>query len=318
MLKSETGKDLQKAITLLQQGEVVAIPTETVYGLGADATNADAVAKIFTIKNRPDFDPLIIHVPDLDQASLYVESIPDKAKVLASMFWPGPLTLVLKKKSSIPDIVTSGLDTVGVRCPDHYLTRQLLQRLPFPLAAPSANPFGYVSPTRAEHVYEQLGEKIPYILDGGACTVGIESTIVGFEKDAVIVYRLGGLSLEKIEGMIGHIKIQTNTSSNPKAPGQLKSHYAPKKKLILGNIPELLQTHSSLSSGILSFNTDHDAPHQFILSPNGDMEEAAKNLFSALRDFDKAEIDVILAELVPEEGLGRAINDRLVRAAAQS
>src|SRR5688572_28570624 len=206
------GKDINKAKSLLENGELVAIPTETVYGLAGNALRSSSVTKIFDVKNRPQFDPLIVHVPDMEHAERYATQIPKQAKVLASHFWPGPLTLLLKRKSTIPDLVTSGLDTVGIRCPNHPLTRELLTSLPFPLAAPSANPFGYVSPTRPEHVQDQLGDKIPYILDGGVCPVGIESTIVGFENDIPIVHRLGGLTLEKIESIVGKVRVQINSS----------------------------------------------------------------------------------------------------------
>jgi L-threonylcarbamoyladenylate synthase len=314
----EKGNDLEKAKTLLTKGELVAIPTETVYGLAANALDASAVAKIFAVKNRPSFDPLIVHVPDLDAAQLYVETIPKQAYKLANSFWPGPLTLILKKKKIIPDLVTAGMDTVGIRCPDHGLSRQLLREIPFPLAAPSANPFGYVSPTTPEHVMDQLGDKIQYILDGGHCTVGIESTIIGFESSRPVIYRLGGLTMEKIESVVGNVMVQTYSSSNPKAPGQLKSHYAPQKQLVLGNIEELLQQYPAHCSGILTFYKDFNSPHQRILSPSGNMEEAAKNLFSSMRELDKMDVEVVLAELLPEEGLGRAINDRLRRAAAGS
>src|SRR5690606_18361396 len=189
------------------------------------------------------FDPLIVHVPDLETARQYVEKIPGKAEALANRFWPGPLTMVLKKKPIIPDLVTSGMDTVGIRCPDHVLTHRLLKTLPFPLAAPSANPFGYVSPTTAQHVNEQLGDSIPYILDGGECNVGIESTIIGVEDEKAVVYRLGGLTLEQIESVIGKVILQPHSTSNPKAPGQLISHYAPSRKVLLGNIPNLIQQY---------------------------------------------------------------------------
>lgn len=315
-IMAEIGKDVMKAKDLLENGGLVAIPTETVYGLAGNALNADAIAQIFRVKNRPQFDPLIVHVADRIQAEKYVEYIPEQAKKLADHFWPGPLTLLLKRKSIIPDLVTSGLDTVGIRCPDHALTRQLLHALSFPLAAPSANPFGYVSPTQPEHVAEQLGGHIPYILDGGICPVGIESTIIGFEHDMPVVYRLGGLSLEKIEHVAGPVRVQTHSSSNPKAPGQLKSHYAPSKPLILGKAEELLQQYPAHRSGLLTFQSDFNSPYQFILSPTGSLEEAAQKLFGALRSFDKMPIDYILAELVPDIGLGRAINDRLRRAAA--
>lgn len=306
--------DIDEAARLLQHDELVAIPTETVYGLAGNALSSSAVAKIFSVKDRPQFDPLIVHVPDLEKAKDYALEIPVAAKKLADKFWPGPLTLLLKKKVIIPDLVTAGLDTVGIRCPDHALTRKLLQSLPFPLAAPSANPFGYVSPTKPEHVNEQLGSKIQYILDGGPCPVGIESTIVGFENNKPVVYRLGGLSLEDIEQTIGSVTLMTHSTSNPKAPGQLQSHYAPGKKVILGSIEELLKAHSN--AGILSFQKDFKVNNQVILSPSGKPEEAAQNLFEALRAFDKMNVEVVLTELVPDQGLGRAINDRLRRAAA--
>ena len=212
---AEIGTDILKAKNLLEHGELVAIPTETVYGLAGNALNASAVAKIFSVKNRPAFDPLIVHVPNVNAVYEYVAEIPEKAYALAQRFWPGPLTLLLQKKSIIPDLVTAGLETVGVRCPDHPLTQDLLKILSFPLAAPSANPFGYVSPTTPAHVDEQLGDKIKYILDGGKCEVGIESTIVGMENGEVVVYRMGGLSTEEIESVVGNVKIQTHSSSNP-------------------------------------------------------------------------------------------------------
>lgn len=308
------GTDIDKARALLTTDELVAIPTETVYGLAGNALSSVAVAKIFSVKNRPQFDPLIVHVPDLEKAKAYVVEIPDAAKKLADKFWPGPLTLLLKKKKIIPDLVTAGLDTVGIRCPDHPLTRQLLKNLSFPLAAPSANPFGYVSPTNPQHVDEQLGGKIQYILDGGTCPVGIESTIVGFENDKPVVYRLGGLSLENIEASIGTVTRMTHSTSNPKAPGQLKSHYAPGKKVMLGSIEEMLKKHPE--AGVLSFQKKYGVRNQITLSPSGNLEEAARNLFEALRAFDKMEVEVVLTELVPDQGLGRAINDRLRRAAA--
>lgn len=311
---AEIGTDIEKAIKLLTSDELVAIPTETVYGLAGNALNRSSVTKIFSVKDRPQFDPLIVHVPNLEKANDYVLNIPEAARRLAEKFWPGPLTLLLKKKSIIPDLVTAGLDTVGIRCPDHSLTRELLKRLPFPLAAPSANPFGYVSPTRPEHVDEQLGNKIQYILDGGICPVGIESTIVGFEEDQPIVYRLGGLSVEAIESVIGKVRLMTHSTSNPKAPGQLKSHYAPGKKVILGPIEDLLKKHDR--AGVLSFSKDYKVKNQIILSPAAKLEEAAQHLFESLRAFDKMDIDVVLAELLPDQGLGRAINDRLRRAAA--
>lgn len=315
---AEIGKDIAKAKRLLQRGEVVAIPTETVYGLAGNALNIDAVTKIFEVKNRPSFDPLIVHVPDLQAVMHYADSLPLKALALANHFWPGPLTLLFRKKEIIPDLVTSGLDTVGIRCPDHELTRTLLEQLGFPLAAPSANPFGYVSPTRPEHVNEQLGDKIAYILDGGVCNVGIESTIVGFINEKPTVFRLGGLGIEELERVVGSVDIMLNASSNPQAPGQLKSHYAPNKHMRIGNVHDLLQHVPLKRTAVLSFQKNYAAEYQFILSHTGNLNEAAKNLFAALRELDKLDIDTIIAEFLPDEGLGRAINDRLRRAAAKA
>jgi L-threonylcarbamoyladenylate synthase len=313
---AEIGTDINKAITLLRQGELVAIPTETVYGLAGNALNPQAIVKIFEVKERPSFDPLIVHVPDLDHALKYIQTIPEQGKILAEKFWPGPLTLLLSKKEIIPDIVTSGLDTVGIRCPNHSLARQLLLSLDFPLAAPSANPFGYVSPTKPEHVNDQLGDKIKYILDGGPSTVGIESTIVGFEGGQPVVYRMGGLSVEQVEATIGKVQTRLHSSSQPQSPGQLKSHYAPLKEIEVGNVEQLIRQHRGEKFGILSFQKNYLTTHQLILSPSGDLLEASQNLFTALRELDKLDIEIILTEWVPDEGLGRAINDRLKRASA--
>jgi len=312
---AEIGKDINKAKQLLQEGQLVAIPTETVYGLAANALNARAVTQIFKAKNRPEFDPLIIHVPSIDSVLRYAENFPAIARKLAEAFWPGPLTILLERKKIIPDLVTSGLATVGIRCPDHPLTRELLNELDFPLAAPSANPFGYISPTTPAHVHEQLGSKISYILDGGPCEVGIESTIVGFESGQGIVLRRGGLKIEDIERVIGKVNLAINASSNPKAPGQLHSHYAPRKKLLIGDLAVLTKEHAHRNPGVLAFQQDYKFHFQEILSHSGDIDEAARNLFSALRKLDNSPCDFIIAEYVPDTGLGKAINDRLKRAA---
>lgn len=313
------GTDIIKAKELLEKGQVVAIPTETVYGLAGNALNSDAVIKIFTVKDRPHFDPLIVHVANLEQVFKLAEDFPGKARKLAEKFWPGPLTILLKRKSIIPDLVTSGLDTVGIRCPNHSLTLSLLKQLDFPLAAPSANPFGYISPTKASHVNDQLGDKINYILDGGECSIGIESTIVGFDNESAVIYRLGGLSIEKLESVIGKVKIDLNVSSNPIAPGQIKSHYAPRKKLVIADPKVYIKNNPGMRTAILWFHhqdTLVQGCKHLILTASGSMEEAAKNLFSMLRELDKSDADVIVAERVPDAGLGRAINDRLLRASS--
>lgn len=307
--------NISQAVEFLNRGEPIAIPTETVYGLAANALDAHAALKIFEVKNRPTFDPLIVHISSIAEVDKYATAFAPKAKLLAEKFWPGPLTLLLPKKKNIPDLVTSGLDTVGLRCPAHKTTLDLLKQLEFPLAAPSANPFGYISPTTAQHVQDQLGGKIDFILDGGACEVGLESTIVGFEGNDTVIHRLGGLSVEAIEDVVGKVKLNLNVSSNPQAPGQLNSHYAPKKKLVVGNINELIRKHYSEKIGILSFNNRYAFDYSFVLSPSGSTSDAAHNIFSMLRELDQSPVDLILAEYIPDEGLGRAVNDRLRRAA---
>jgi len=311
------GKDIDFAKLKLGNGGLVAIPTETVYGLGANALDEKAVLAIFEAKNRPFFDPLIIHVASITEVEKYaVLDNPNLIK-LAKAFWPGPLTLLLPKKQIVPDVVTSGLKAVAVRVPNHPLTIELLKNLSFPLAAPSANPFGYVSPTEPEHVKRQLGDKVDYILDGGKCTVGIESTIVGIEDEEVCVYRLGGLSIEDIENCIGKVQLRINLSSDPKAPGQLKNHYAPTKPLHIGNVKEWVQKNTSKKIAALVFGRQTEVFEnvtEFNLSVSGNINEAAINLFAMLRLMDEGDFDLIVAELLPEEGLGRAINDRLRRA----
>jgi L-threonylcarbamoyladenylate synthase len=319
---AQIGKDIDLAKSFLEKSQLVGIPTETVYGLAGNALNPESVALIFETKNRPAFDPLILHTSSIDRVNDFVSDFPGKLKILAESFWPGPLTLLLPRKSIVPDLVTSGLERVAVRVPKHPLTLALLDCLEFPLAAPSANPFGYISPTRPEHVNAQLGEKIPYILDGGACEVGLESTIVGMEGEDIIIYRLGGLEISEIEKLIGPIKIKDHSSSNPQAPGLLESHYAPRKPFILGNLKELIAEHLKKKSdfAVLSFSDffpEIAAENQLALSPNRNFHEAAKNLFAAMRKLDEGSASVILAELMPEEGLGRAINDRLRRAAVK-
>ncbi len=316
---AEIGKDIQKAKDFLEKEELVAIPTETVYGLAANALNPIAVAKIFEAKERPTFDPLIVHTHSLQEVNKFVTNIHPALLKLAERFWPGPLTLLLPKKEIIPSLVTSGLDRVGVRIPNHPLTLDLLSQLNFPLAAPSANPFGYISPTTAEHVEKQLGMRIPYILNGGSCAVGLESTIVGEENGEIIIYRLGGLSVDEIETIVGKVSVQLNQSSNPKAPGQLKSHYAPKKRVFVGDLKELQSKYAHKKIGAIVFGNDIKLNESILiknLSSTKNYQEASANLFSYLRELDESDVDLIIAELLPEEGLGLAINDRLKRAAA--
>ncbi|MFO0321301.1 MAG: L-threonylcarbamoyladenylate synthase [Bacteroidota bacterium] len=317
-LVAQIGKDIDIAKKFLENNELVGIPTETVYGLAANALSEISIAKIFEVKNRPAFDPLIVHTHSLDSVYDFVTDIHPKLLKVAKAFWPGPLTLLLPKKNIIPYLLTSNLNRVGVRIPNHSMTLNLLKSLSFPLAAPSANPFGYISPSNAEHVNKQLGDKIQYILDGGACEVGIESTIIGEENNEIIIYRLGGLSIHEIENIVGKVNIELNESSNPKAPGQLKSHYAPRVSLYIGNLKELEKNNSEKKIGALVFGDyDHSNKHIVVknLSPKADLREAAVNLFNYLRAFDEMDIDIIIADYLPPINLGMAINDRLKRAA---
>jgi len=311
------GADILAAQQRLEASEVVAVPTETVYGLAGNAYDQATVAKIFHIKQRPSFDPLIVHVACLEQLHTFVQTIPAKALALAHHFWPGPLTLLLEKKPLISDLVTAGLPRVAVRIPQHALTLQLLQQLSFPLAAPSANPFGYISPTTPQHVQAQLGAFIPYILDGGPCPIGIESTIVGFEGEQAVVHRLGGISVEALEQVVGPVRRTCASDALPSAPGGLKSHYAPRKPFSLGTPAALLARDTLQHVGILAFDQYYPhvpRHHQVLLSATGSLEEAAKRLFAALRTLDALPVTHIVGTLVPDRGLGKAINDRLQKA----
>lgn len=320
MIVQSTHKAVVSAAGLIRRGEVVAFPTETVYGLGADATNAIAVAKIFETKERPSFDPLIVHLAAGEALAGIVESVPDAARELARRFWPGPLTLVLPKKAVIPDIVTAGLPSVAVRVPDHPVARELIERAGCPIAAPSANRFGGVSPTTAAHVAEQLGERIELILDGGPCRVGLESTIVSFLEAQPSLLRPGGLPLEAIEAVVGPVRLASD-GAVPLAPGQLPRHYAPSTPLLLvasaSEVPAIDRDRAAL---LLvrpeSARVTRGFARVEVLAADGDIHRAAANLFAAMRRLDAAGHTRIYAVAISETGLGRAIMDRLRRAAA--
>lgn len=315
---TESGTDINRAAMLLLDDALVAIPTETVYGLAGNAFSPSAVTRIFQTKNRPVFDPLIVHTHSLEEIRGFVTVIPPVVERLIEEFSPGPLTVLLPRNHKIPDLVTSGLPLVAVRIPRHPMTLELLRALPFPLAAPSANPFGYISPTTARHVLDQLGGKIPYVLDGGSCEVGVESTIVGFNGSRCEIYREGGISQEQLMAICGPLGKVYQSSSSPSAPGMLLSHYAPRKTLYLGNLDALLERFKGVPVGVLSYDTPVQAPNilaSAVLSPEGDLSAAAQRLFACLRDLDQSRAQVLLAESVPDQGLGRAINDRLQRAA---
>ena len=313
------GKDIETAAAMLANDQVIAIPTETVYGLAGNALSISAVTKIYEIKKRPFTNPLIIHLADTIQLTKYVKNIPAMAEKLAKHFWPGPLTLLLPKNSSIPDIVTAGLPNVAVRIPSHPMALELLRKLPFPLAAPSANPFGYISPTSANDVKRILDEKIDYILDGGECEKGIESTIVGFDGDMPIIYRVGAISPEAIKKIAGKVEINTKHIVKPISPGMLPSHYAPNTSLYLtNNVEELLKLFPQTGTGILAFKNTYRTiaeDKQEVLSASGNLDEAAHHLYKALHRLDGLKLERIIAERVPNFGIGIAINDRLEKAA---
>lgn len=313
-------KDIGSAIKALEENKVVAIPTETVYGLAGNAYEDKALRKIFEIKKRPHYNPLIVHIKGAEALCDVAEDIPKKAVQLAEVFWPGALTLVLKKKSHIPDLVTAGKNTVAVRVPNHKLTLQLLDGLAFPLAAPSANPFGSISPTSAEHVFSYFKHHLDVILDGGACEKGLESTIIGFEGQTPILYRRGAIALEAIEKVIGKVAIhKTSADKSPEAPGMLSRHYAPNTRTILvENLTQFLKTTPNERIGVLSFQNKVEnisVAHQEVLSPDGNLEEAARNLYAALHRLDHLNLELIIAEKLPKKGLGLSINDKLRRAA---
>ena len=320
MYNTAIGTDIDKAKALLEAGELVAIPTETVYGLAANGFSEAAIAKIYEAKNRPQFNPLILHVANLEQAQRLVTEIPDACKRLMQALSPGPITYLLPKSSLVPDLVTAGSSRVAIRIPNHAIALDLLSKLDFPLAAPSANPSGYVSPVSADHVMQGLQGKIPYILDGGSCHVGLESTIVGFENNEVIIHRLGGISAEQISATTG-MEVKTSLShASPTAPGQLKSHYATSKPLLIGDVEQLINAFKGKKIGLLMFqqSAGFAVEKEILLSPSGSLEEAAAGLFRAMRLLDQSDLDVIIAERFPNTGIGRAINDRLERAAFKS
>jgi L-threonylcarbamoyladenylate synthase len=306
--------DIRRAAALLQAGEVVAIPTETVYGLAANALDPGAVEKIFRLKGRPHSDPLIVHVANAERVSPLVAEVPLWAEKLMSLFWPGPLTILLPKSPQVPAIVTAGLNTVAMRCPKHPLTQALLELLPFPLAAPSANPFGRVSPTTPAHVLEYFDGQIPFILDGGPCDTGIESTIIGEENGRLVIYRPGAITKETLEEVLDtKIGYRLHAKDQPQTPGQFPKHYAPKKPLLYGWQDPPLER----SASIVLFESEIDpADHPYVhtLAPSGSIEEAASRFYQVLHACEKDPTEYILFQEVPQEGLGLAIHDRLRRA----
>ena len=332
---------LHQAAELISGGSLVAFPTETVYGLGGDAFNPTALAKIFDAKGRPRFDPLIVHIAELEALETVADlgaldtAARERLTMLTERFWPGPLSLILPKQRAVPDLATSRLPTVAVRLPAHDAARRLIQLSTGAIAAPSANPFGYLSPTRAEHVLEMLGEKAGLILDGGPSQVGLESTVLDLCHDPPRILRPGGVPKEAIEALIGSVvtdAIAADSATDPGgmvSPGLLNSHYAPRTPLVIHNLETLCNEPGLEGMALLFFDgasRDEWLSAQgqleriatvLVLSETGDMLEAAARLFEALHELDAGGARLILAQLAPEKGLGAAINDRLRRAAAQ-
>lgn len=306
----------------LLKGEIVAVPTETVYGLAAHAFDPEACSKVFDAKQRPAFDPLIVHLP-LNFPLREVAEETSLSRLLAHTFWPGPLTLVLKKKPRVPDIVTAGLDSVAIRVPSHPIFQRLLQACQVPLAAPSANPFGYVSPTTSQHVQESLGDRIPYILEGGPCEIGLESTILDVRNSVPVLLRPGALTREEISDALG-IEVALPTADHPEhevMPGQLTKHYSPHSACRVVHTISPHEPAEAPTTAFLFYKKPSlprpTPPNLFWLSAQGSALEAAQHLFQVLRQIDSCQFPSLVVELAPPRGLGVAINDRLQRAAAQ-
>ena len=304
------------AARLLQDGQVVAIPTETVYGLAGNAYNPDALAKIFAAKERPTFDPLIVHIADIAQLQDVAQDIPDAAYRLAEAYWPGPMTLVLPKKDCIPDLCTSALPSVAVRFPSHPVAQEIIKKSGLPLAAPSANLFKHVSPTTAMHVAEQLSDRIAGIVDGGPCQVGVESAIVSLLGEIPTILRPGAITAEMVEKVLGKVKLGISSSKPGQpmtAPGQCDTHYRPQVPLYYGPITKDIQLPPR-TARIAFGNTEGVVPETVNLSKTGDLVEATAKLYALMHELDKPEYDLILVDPIPDSGLGMALNDRLKRA----
>lgn len=306
---------VDRAADILRAGGVAVFPTETVYGIGASVFEPDGISRIFEIKKRPLMDPLIAHVACDDDVGALAENVPEKARLLARRFWPGPLTMVLPKDDRIPDVVTAGLPSVAIRMPDHPVALDLIRRTGSPIAAPSANFFGATSPSRLAHVDGEIRNEVDAVVDGGPCRVGVESTIISFCQKPIALLRPGGIAVEEIEEIIGDIALNPETKSEPAAPGMLDSHYAPTTPLVMQQSDEVAT--EDRRAGLLTFQ-EVSNPEKFesveILSPAGDFREATRNLYAALHRLDALDLDVIVAEPCPVTGLGRAIMDRLERA----
>lgn len=318
-----TDEQISNAAQRIKDGQLVAFPTETVYGLGANALDPEAVAGIFELKGRPRFDPLIVHVCESIDIGALVESVPPLAQQLMDKFWPGPVSMIFKKKPSVPDIVTAGMGSVAIRFPRHDVAQRLIRAAGVPISAPSANRFGMISPTTAQHVADQFGPSL-HCLDGGPCQIGVESTVLSFlDSDSEPqLLRHGGITQEQVEEVTGPIRTHIHQESQPTSPGQLSRHYSPRTPMVIARsgVPPESMVGDAEKVGLLSL-----LPYKLggpffaseVLSETGDFREAAANLFAAMRRLDAMDLDLIVAEAVPENGLGRAIMDRLNRAAAK-
>lgn len=310
-----TNKEIEIAAQLIREGKVVAFPTETVYGLGANALNALAVARIFELKERPSFDPLIVHIASFDELARLTTTTDKRVEMLANRFWPGPLTLILPKSDNVPDIVTSGLETVGIRMPSNPVARELIRLAGCPVAAPSANKFGQLSPTLARHVAKQLPD-VDYILDGGPAAVGIESTIISLNEKGFEILRHGVITREEIEQLVPYFALPESEKTNIVSPGMLKSHYSPGKPIYIldATTPPPADRRRV---GVVSFKGDDtDGYAQVeVLSPEGDLKNSAVNLFAAIHRLEESDVEYIVAQPVPEVGVGIAIMDKLRKAA---
>ena len=324
-----TEKEIGQAAKLLRDGGLVGIPTETVYGLGANGLNPEAVAGIFQAKGRPQDNPLILHIPEVEWLERYCQNIPHTAYLLAERFWPGPMTMVLERKDIVPDVVTAHLDTVGMRCPAHTLCRAILAAADVPVAAPSGNTSGRPSPTTAEHMMEDMEGKIDAIVDGGSCGVGVESTIIDLTCTPPRMLRPGGITLEQLREVLGEVEVDPavtrlmGAGEQPRAPGMKYRHYAPKAPVtvVTGNPDDsarYIAGHAAQTDGIICFD-EYKAlfPCQTVmgLGPAGDKEEQARHIFDALRTFDHTEVSAIWAQCPDQEGIGLAIANRLNKAA---
>lgn len=308
-----TSENILKAAESLRNGNIAAFPTETVYGLGADAFNPKAVAKVFAIKERPEFNPLILHINSIEQIKLVADCSNQFFEKIIHSFWPGPLTVVIPKKEIVPSIVTAGHPTVALRMPSNNVALELIQRLGNPIAAPSANIFGRLSPTTADHVEEQLGNRIDIILDDGPSEVGVESTIIELTDEKVFLLRHGGIPIEEVEAIIGEKIERKFFEESPSSPGQLKSHYSPNKPMYFIDDADNLDISGKKIGGLFKseIDTNYDFTSAKILSNEADPNEAAANLFIFLHEFEHEDIDLILCERISDAGLWQAIMDRL-------